>query len=413
MAITTLPNTGRYQSDRYSGETYFPKWGRNDKLRKSPIRDSLLKQNAKFANIDGFEAHSYGEINPYKVCEIAISSFSEYPNNSAPWGNWRDYSVNVYENVFLWPQEKVWEVGFENGYEPAWSKLDQKGLLSKVSQISEAARSVAMLTGTNVVNNPTKGRFMSRYKEAPSWTGIKPIVLASNLTFKFRFGQAGIFSGEHEVVRPILALAIPWAPRQADNLNHYLRGPIPTSPAYLFDFLSHAGSIASGLGTAIKDQDKAQQQANEASESKGEKVGIGTKVVQKIVGTLTALEEEIMTQMDNTINRVLSDKGNLFLNIRIGKMIYPPLTVKTVNWKFDMTHTDEYGYPTEGQITLGGLEGILLPTQGYIKSIYPSIPIAVHSVPVKVTSTKIVNKPETSIPNKKEEGGEFWENTDK
>jgi hypothetical protein len=374
MAITQLPKV--YQSDLES-RTYFKNWGSNlqkegSDLRKSPLHTSLKRQDDKTQEYDGYSAHSYGEINPYKVCEIAITTFNS-GNPLSPsadqWGNWRSRGIGVYDQVLLWPQEKVWEMAFSNSFESAYSKLDQQGLLSKVSQISEAFRSVAMIAGqsaggggdSTTGQTAAGGRFMSKYKEAPAWSGTKPLQLSSNLSFQFRFGQSGAFSGEQEVVRPIMALALPFAPRAASKeASNYLIGPAPTAPTFFWTFIQRAPEL---MGK-IKD-DLTTDSANTS--------GLG-----EVVNRITNAENSIIEHMNTTIERVLNGdetigQGGTFLNVRIGKMVFPPLVVHDVSWKFDMTHTDEYGYPTFGTISFGGLEAIEIASQSMIKSLFPGV----------------------------------------
>jgi len=46
--------------------------------------------------------------------------------------------------------------------------------------------------------------------------------------------------------------------------------------------------------------------------------------------------------------------------VRMGRMVWGPVLVKTVFWDFDFTHTDQYGFPYKGSLTYGGLESIVI-----------------------------------------------------
>jgi hypothetical protein len=385
MAITKVPT--KYRSDKASLQ-YFKEWGKsktNSELRTSPLHSSL--QDTEAREVPGYRAHSYGEINPWKVCEIAITSFhSGHPlglNNGA-WGNWRNQSVlQVYDKVLLWPKEKEWTASFANSYESAYGKLDQQGLLSKVSQISEAARSLAMVAGANIDNGGKNGgRFMSKYKEAPAWAGTKPLQLASNLSFNFRFGQAGAFSGEHEVVRPIIALAAPFAPRSASAGSNYMIGPAPTAPAFFWYFIKGTAGLMGNITEDLK------KNMSQKSEEPGLSAGI-KQGLSNLVSAATDVEERIINHMNTTIAGVLNGEagnGAVCLNVRIGQMVFPPMLVKDVSWTFDMTHTDEEGYPLAGTITFSGLEGLEITSQSLIASIYPNLPYTVQNVQHKETA---------------------------
>jgi hypothetical protein len=224
------------------------------------------------------------------------------------------------------------------------------------------------------------GRFMSKYKEAPAWSGTKPLALNSSLTFQFRFGQAGIFSGEHEVVRPILALALPWAPYSAGtDTPNYMKGPAPTAPTFLANLFKEGAGLINEVVAAVQ---KGKDASGTAEDTNGDgKVGGVEKLAQGLgdaVSALTAVEDSIMSRMNKVIETTLNSEST-FLNVRIGRMVLPPLVVKDISWNFDMTHTDEYGFPTAGAITLGSLEAIQTTSQSMVAGIYPTLPVQPNS----------------------------------
>jgi hypothetical protein len=354
-----------YRSDEQSID-YFKKWGK-DSLRKSPIHNSLKKQDELNKNMDGWGAHSYGEINPFKVCEIGIGPVGE-PSDSTWWyGNWRN-TLGVDKNVFLWPTEKVWSFAFSNNYESAYEKLDQQGMLSKLSQLTEILRSAAMVVGGETGNsNANGGRFISKYKEAPAWTGTTTLSLDSNLTFNFRFGQAGLFSGKEEVVRPIMSLLMPFAPRANKDFQNYYQGPLPTAPAYFMEYLKRfAGETRKEVIEAFKGGSDAS--GGEETDSDGNPIPKDDKGLNSVINNLTEAEDSIRQLMNDTIEHMLASKDNRLLHIRIGNIKLPPMVVRQVSWKFDMTHTDEEGYPTAGSVSLGGLESYELASSELVRS---------------------------------------------
>jgi hypothetical protein len=255
---------------------------------------------------------------------------------------------------------------------------------------------MAMLAGGNASKGlaamgTSGGRFMSKYKEAPAWSGTKPLALTSSLTFQFRFGQAGIFSGEHEVVRPILALALPWAPYSAgENTPNYMKGPAPTAPTFLANLFKNGAGLINEVFAGIQ---KSKEASGKAEDTNGDgKVSLPENLAQGLgdaVSALTAVEDSIMSHMNKVIEETLNSEST-FLNVRIGRMVLPPLIVKDISWQFDMTHTDEYGFPTAGAITLGSLEAIQTTSQSMVAGIYPTLPV----------------QPESSAKNLSEEAGE-------
>jgi len=76
-------------------------------------------------------------------------------------------------------------------------------------QFAEMMRTTAALAGGNVAFG---GKFVSRFKEAPTWLSTLPLEFANSLKFNFSFGQAGLFNAHEEVVKPITQLACLFLP---------------------------------------------------------------------------------------------------------------------------------------------------------------------------------------------------------
>jgi hypothetical protein len=113
------------------------------------------------------------------------------------------------------------------------------------------------------------------------------------------------------------------------------------------------------MGSTIRDGTAQMAAANQEAGA--------TSLLGRAIGTLSALEERLIERINQTISNVLSRYGR-FLHVRIGRIQVQPLKVGPVTWKFDMTHTDERGYPLSGSVTFSGLEGIELAHQGTVRS---------------------------------------------
>jgi hypothetical protein len=317
----------------------------------NPVRATMEKS-------DGFASqpltdHAYEYINKFKICEIAMGSAGAArpiePSNG-DWGNWRTSNpagIPVFGNVFLFPDDKTFQFSYTNNFGKAWEAVDPGGISSKVSQLAETARSFQAVLGSNM-STTVAGKLMSRYKEAPSWTGTDPIKIGSNLKFTFQFGQAGVFSGEHEVVRPILALASLWVPIKTDE--SYYRGILPTPP-FMQMMALKTFNQEGGIGSLI----------NELL-SGGSEGGVVAGAIQGV----TNVEQKLIKIQELAIAASLDAAGSRALYIRMGRLVMGPYIVKDVNWDFDFTHTDEYGFPYKGSITFGGLESALMPDANQI-----------------------------------------------
>jgi hypothetical protein len=258
------------------------------------------------------------------------------------WGNWRQKGVNpagidVSKSIFLFPETKNFTFHYTNEYGDGWDASDPGGIFAKVSQAAETIRSGAEVLGMGG-DVPVAGKMISKYKRSATWKGTDPIGIGE-LKFIFQFGQAGLFSGEHEVVRPILALASLWVPIETGT-EHYYRGTLPTPPFVMmsvFKALAKDGIVDGGLLRGV--------------------VGGGNG----LIGGLTKLEENLISIQEKGIQEAYANSKTRALYVRMGRLIMGPFIVKDVNWDFDFSQVDEYGFPYKGTITFGGLESVVMP----------------------------------------------------
>jgi hypothetical protein len=313
---------------------------------------------AMFEETDGYpqngnyQDHVYQYINKFKVCEISVGSaadlFPPHPSSDV-WGNWRKKNpagIAIQDHVFLFPTETNFGFSYTHEWGEGWEAADPGGLFSKISQLAESIRSAAVIMGST--NIPVAGKLVSRYRKSPSWKATEPIKGPNSLKFSFQFGQSGIFSGEHEVVRPILALASLFTPLRTGG--HYYRGPMPTPPFILMNVLAAAAKTMKDAGG------KNAMNANTDNEG--------------LIGKITSLEEKIIGVQEEGIINAYSGGMTRVLNIRMGRLVIGPYIVKDVNWDFDFEQTDEYGYPYKGTVNFGGLESIVMPDPGLVTHMF-------------------------------------------
>lgn len=177
-------------------------------------------------------------------------------------------------------------------------------------------------------------KFMLKFKNIPAWTGTDNLSLPGSLTFKFGFGQAGLFDAAEEVVRPILSLAMYFAPIDAENGT--VSGILPTES---FVKIKGAIAVADGATQAISN------------------VMSGNGILNAVSAVYLAI--------DGNLASTYKDSRGVMV-ARYGNIIIPPFVVSKVRWKFDMSEVDENGYPYKGEITLSGIESFQMATQDLV-----------------------------------------------
>ena len=367
MAIVSMQNIKNRLSDSGGDSKNDYEWGVNDNPRRSleanlyrtdhstalapnvadisPVRENLSLEH---------EDHVYPYINRFKDLEIAVTGILDDglmadDVNRKKWGNWRTMNlakVQVHPNVRLITEDSVFQFQYTNDMSPSWEAIDSKGILGKITSLKEMGVGIMMLAGQSdkAASAGAGGRAISRYKKTPAWGGTSPIELNTSLKFKFQFGQYGIFSGEHEVVRPILALASLFAPIRA---GAYMYGIAPTVPAFIFEYMYRLPGVIKNTFENIQNT-----MSNAGS-------GLGNKAAG-VVQSLSDIESGLVRINEEAIRGALNRYGSRGLMIRKGRFTAGPVVVKNVSWEFDFNHVDEFGFPYAGSCTFGGLEGSTL-----------------------------------------------------
>ena len=188
-----------------------------------------------------------------------------------------------------------------------------------------------------------------------------------SITFNFTFGQAHLFSGEEEVVKPILALANIFAPvkqpNDDGNIHGYSSPALKTVNEFLTRFYTASSSRLSGfIGQLGKSGDFGGAAAS-AAKSMGQKVGAELAGMTGKVSELADNLKEAYLEAGEKIAESLAQASTLF-GLRVGLFIYPPFQVVGCKWEFDTENTDEQGFPLKGNITftLNSL-GLGLPSE--------------------------------------------------
>jgi hypothetical protein len=304
--------------------------------------------------------HVPGSVNKFKTADLLFGNLLRAPNQAGDrylplpgnadtrWGNWRhkggnSAGISVSPDVYLFLETPKVGYSFSHSFKPAWEGVADKGMLKKIQGVLEVARVATGVGGG--------GRMMSRFAKAPAWDTTTALQYQGEVKFSFQFGRYGLFSGEHEVVRPILAIASKFAISIAGN---YAIGPAPTLPMYMVKMLetlgANAGGILAGAGNDLK------AAAKDGISAAG------------IVGALTNIEARIYNAVDKGVAAGMAGVRTFYL--RVGRVITGPFICGNIAWNFDFEQVDEYGFPWKGDITLGGLETTYFPTADTFVNIF-------------------------------------------
>ena len=325
----------------------------------SPVVDAME------SSVAGEGIHAQESINYFRTIDLKIvkdaGAYTDwYADKASDWGNWRDNSIKVDDRVTLYLDD-ISKIGmtYSQSFGYAWDEVAGSGAIGKVAEMAKKlqnnAAMLAAATGSSM--NIDASTPMGKYQKVPYIKSIDPFKIEpSSLTFNFNFGQAGIFSGEQEVVRPILALArifLPYQSSQGDWLC--LSAPTQAQVYYnianaMNNFISAQGEVfteqLSKLGTALKE--------DLLSADDGLKKALGSVATSAsnlatefVTGLYSRIDQGLKTSMQNNSKSII---------LRVGRYQLPPCFPSSVSWSFDFTQVDEYGFPRGGSITFEGLQ---------------------------------------------------------
>jgi hypothetical protein len=375
--ITTINDVNKNWAKNLAGGTRSHALGKGkifeeDQIPESPFMsgaDIIALDNPAISNIDNEpglpESEAMPYINPYKVCELLFSGpmkAATYNGHSLSetnpgWGSWRvsnGAGIAVHPRVLLFLDTPKLGYSFNHTFEKAWEGLKEKSMLKKVEGALEIARLVA---GSRA--GPSGGRFMSAFANVPAWKSTTGIKFDGEIKFNFKFGQAGLFSGEHEVVRPIIAIVSQFGLGVA---GAYVTGPAPTMESY---FVKMMESMASGgFQSILNAVSAAGADILNAAIGKDKSTGAAT--------TLIKAATSVQATVYNAINAGIAAgaAGVRTFRIRIGRAVVGPFYPQNISWSFDFSQTDEFGFPYAGSVSISGLEMLSFPTSGQFISTF-------------------------------------------
>jgi hypothetical protein len=309
-----------------------------------------------------------GNVNRARLCEIAIGGdasvirASQYCSigdlMSTSFGNWRKKSVNGFADISYRVQLQMDDCPTPS-YSVNYATKDLGELVLKnklantVSKASEIVNNAAVLAGTiahdggllkKVAVTSSRG---SLYHHFPALDveGTKTTANPGEMKFTFKFGQAGIFSGEEEVVKPVLALISRFTLKAGGY--HSISGPFPSTGEASAKAVEETVKYLTNnldLGGILK------------GATKFDGGNIATNVIGGFVTAFNGLTDVLYQVIDS----VAEGCWGLVTSITfiMGSLIQGPFICKSMSWGFDFNNVDEYGYPCEGWVKFDELEPI-------------------------------------------------------
>lgn len=332
--------------------------------------------DAMDSSIAGEGDHAQESINYFRTIDIMVTHSADaytswYANKTKGWGNWRTRSgVKVDDRVTLY-MDDLSKIGmtYSQNFGYAWDEIAGSGAIGKVAEMAKKIQNnAAMLAATgNSSMNVDTSTPMGKYQKVPYIKSVEPFKIEpSSLTFNFNFGQAGIFSGEQEVVRPILALACIFLPYQTpykddDSGGDWLNLAAPTQAQVYANiarimnsdnfFISQKNALANNL----------KEMGAELKENFNISTPLGSTKDTLATGAATAsnLATQFIKGLYKRIDLGLKEsmnKNSTSIILRVGRYQLPPCFPSSVSWNFDFSQVDEYGFPRGGTITFEGLQ---------------------------------------------------------
>lgn len=177
---------------------------------------------------------------------------------------------------------------------------------------------------------------------------------ASEMQFDlgFNFGCGGFYSGEIEVVRPIMALVNCIAPQRINDNNHFIVTPGATpSQFYAAMWGATLGAGADVLKKVFsRETPEFLGKAKDAISNSGGVVG----AIGEAGNQIAQLSESILeaTLLASDAATAAAAEKTTFVFFRLGQYIGGPYQVSKANYTFDYNYVDEAGFPYKGNIAI-------------------------------------------------------------
>lgn len=300
---------------------------------------SILSKNRKRKDLLFYKAQSWKN-KPSKNSDPNISNAAALFND------------DIHEAVKLIPENFVFRSGIKYDLGLS-SEVTNSGPFKVINNLAgggamlDAIIKAAKKTNEKI-NDFTFSERVDRFRNVPYVKDVDNSCIDS-LTFKFQFGQFGLFSCEKEVVLPILKLASLFSYSFTgydfsidESEKNWIKAPFEpkfTVMSKMYTSLFNSGRpLISNLLGENKDKN------GKTTENKP-----GINSLSQVPKLFSSIVNEAAGQA----------KVTAFL-FSIGSSIYGPFFASDVKWEFDYERTDSKGLPFAGTISFSGIKSLLV-----------------------------------------------------
>lgn len=280
-----------------------------------------------------------------KRCFVCIGG-PKTPYDRNGLDNWKKKDVNglfdVDDKVMLFPTDQKFAPQYSLTLKDAKDGNPAANFANKANSLLETAKAFTEKnrSGTNTV---------FQYQNPKIWGDAKALKINGNISFDFTFGQFGIFSGLEEVVKPIMALGAVTLPHDVGNGR--FRTPYPTGSEWVAQYLSDVIKSAVTSGKDLFESSGSSASSDTSTGSSG--------LIQMADNFMSKYYEAVRAGAKS----VITSGKYAFWNFKLGHFIFGPCTISSVDVSFNLELLDEYGWPSSGKITIGGIEGYATATR--------------------------------------------------
>ena len=305
-------------------------------------------------------AHFQEYFNKYKECQFWLGGWDSTPDGS----DWRKKVNNglcdINKNIRLFAEMDKVELQYTNSYSEG-ADIVPKNVGGAMDMLRDALDALTVIDPSKAVSVA----HVSPFDNPKTWEKTSPIKFSSSINFNFHIGQAGLFSGLEEVVKPIYAIGALFAPGSPQGSY---TPPLPTKAQWAAMFLSSAfGEVldkVAGIVNGVPTSNDGEEGTPDKPPMNSDIKDTGDKVLQAVVGGAADIYNGYFAAINKGAAAVATSGGyqageNRIAYFQFGHLRFGPCTVSGVKMSFDQNNLDDYGYPTSGKLELSGVETYL------------------------------------------------------